>query len=306
MQLNKNPNKRYLLNFEGVDSCLYVYVNQEFVGYGSISHSTNEFDITDYLHHGENSLTVFVLKWCAGSYLEDQDKFRMSGIFRDVYLLEREHNYLQDLHIKTVLSEDLSVGQIYLDLKFAKCADDIRVTLFDTTDQIVQTECKITMNEQRTQIHLDNIPLTKSQLWNAENPALYTLVFHTEDETITQKVGFRKVEIKNGVLLLNQQPIKFKGVNRHDSDPKTGYAISVAQAMTDLTLMKQHNINAIRTAHYPNSPWFCELCDRYGFYVISESDIESHGASFQAISQPEPSIFLNVENANEEQRIRQQ
>ena len=306
VNLNKNANKHYLLTFEGVDSCFYVYVNHKFVGYGSISHSTNEFDITDYLHHGENTLTIFVLKWCSGSYLEDQDKFRMSGIFRDVYLLEREHNYLQDLHIKTVLSEDLSLGQIHLDLNFVKCADNIRVTLFDTTEQIVQTNCAITTDKKRMQIRLDNIPLAKAQLWNAENPALYTLVLHTEEEIITQKIGFRKVEIRNGVLLLNQQPIKFKGVNRHDSDPKTGYAISVAQAMIDLSLMKKHNINAIRTAHYPNSPWFCELCDRYGFYVISESDIESHGASFQAISQPEPSIFLNVENPNEEQRIRQQ
>lgn len=306
VNLKKNINKRYLLVLEGVDSCSYIYVNHQFVGYGSISHSTNEFDITDYLHDGENTLTVFVLKWCAGSYLEDQDKFRMSGIFRDVYLLEREHHYLQDLNIRTVLSEDLSLGQICLDLNFAGDAGDVGVSLFDTDGQIVQAGSAITTDKQRMQIRLDNIPLTKSRLWNAENPALYTLVLNTKEEIITQKIGFRKVEVKNGVLLLNNQPIKFKGVNRHDSDPKTGYAISVAQAVTDLSLMKKHNINAIRTAHYPNSPWFCELCDKYGFYVISESDIESHGAAFQAISHPEPSIFLNVENPNEEPRIRQQ
>lgn len=300
-----NPNKRYLLNFEGVDSCLYLYVNDKFVGYGSISHSTNEFDITDYIHTGKNTLTVFVLKWCSGSYLEDQDKFRMSGIFRDVYLLEREKNYLQDLYIKTLLSNDLSEGHIHIELTFLNQRDNIKIELFDTSGENLQKKYEITEDEEKVYIEINNIPLTQADLWNAENPALYTVILSSGEEVITQKIGFRKIEIKDGVLLLNHQPIKFKGVNRHDSDPKTGYAISLEQAIIDLTLMKQHNINAIRTAHYPNSPWFSELCDYYGFYLISESDLESHGAVFQAVTQPEPSIFLNVENQNEDQRIRQ-
>lgn len=294
-ELKKNNSKRYLLNFEGVDSCLYVYLNQQFVGYGQVSHSTNEFDVTDFLYEGENHLIVFVLKWCEGSYLEDQDKFRMSGIFRDVYLLEREQNYLQDFFVRTALSDDLRTAKLTVECRFVQTPKSIEYQLFAPNGSLI---CR----EQGTDF---SVTLNNVQLWNAEQPQLYRLHLITEEEIIEQKIGFRHIHIERGVLRLNGQPIKFRGVNRHDSDPKTGYAISRAQALQDLALMKQHNINAIRTAHYPNSPWFSELCDQYGFYLISESDIESHGASMLYVSTPEQSIFLNHSQICEHERIRQ-
>ncbi|MEG9481773.1 glycoside hydrolase family 2 TIM barrel-domain containing protein [Mannheimia sp. HC-2023] len=290
------PNKRYLLNFEGVDSCLFVYVNDEFVGYGQISHSTNEFEITKHLKHGKNSLVVVVLKWCDGSYLEDQDKFRMSGIFRDVYILEREQNYLQDFFIQYRLSEDLSQAHLSVETQFTNQPEEVHFQLFDPQGNLVLDQ---------TSGHF-SAKICNLVLWNAEAPTLYTLQLSYQTEIIEQKIGFRQIQVKNGVLLFNNKPIKFKGVNRHDSDPVTGYAISSEQALIDLRLMKEHNINAIRTAHYPNSPWFTELCDQLGFYVIAESDIESHGSSAVYIESPENSIFLNVPNPNKQEEIRQQ
>lgn len=292
----KQPNKRYLLNFEGVDSCLFVYVNQKFIGYGQISHCTNEFDITDQLNSGNNQLDVVVLKWCDGSYLEDQDKFRMSGIFRDVYLLTRDENYLQDFFIHTQLDDDFTQAEIQIETQFIGQKQVVEFQLFHPQGELICQKSAVDFA-----IVLDN-PI----LWNAENPQLYRLVMIVGNEQIEQKIGLRRIEVKNGVLQLNGQAIKFKGVNRHDSDPKTGYAISHEQALVDLQLMKQHNINAIRTAHYPNSPWFSEMCDRYGFYLIAESDIESHGASTIHVETPEQSIFLNDQRINQDEKIRQQ
>ena len=286
--------KRYLLNFEGVDSCLFVYVNKRFVGYSQISHNTSEFDISDYLASGTNHLSVLVLKWCDGSYLEDQDKFRMSGIFRDVYLLERERNYLQDFFIRYELNDALSEAELRLDLQFIGEKRPLDLELFSPNGERILQLQAVEFHEKIANI----------RLWNAENPQLYTLLLSYGDEVIMQRIGFRKAEIENGVFLLNRQPIKFKGVNRHDSDPKTGYVIGYAQALHDLQLMKRHNINAIRTAHYPNAPWFSELCDQYGFYLIGESDVESHGAAMLTVKTPEPSIFLNHENDLESARIR--
>lgn len=288
--------KRYLLNFEGVDSCFFVYVNQQFVGFGQISHSTNEFEITDHLKSGVNQLDVVVLKWCAGSYLEDQDKFRMSGIFRDVYLLTRDVNYLQDFFIKTDLNDTFNQATLTVETLFYQEKQPIEFVLFDPKGTEIARQNTTTFS-----LILDN-PI----LWNAENPQLYRLMMTSGNEVIEQKIGLRKIYVENAVLKLNGQAIKFKGVNRHDSDPRTGYAISREQALVDLTLMKQHNINAIRTAHYPNAPWFSELCDQYGFYLIAESDIESHGASMVYVETPEKSIFLNDPCINHDEKIRQQ
>ena len=290
-----NPEKRYLLNFEGVDSCLFVYVNQQFVGYSQISHCTSEFDITDFLQQGENHLHVLVLKWCDGSYLEDQDKFRMSGIFRDVYLLARERNYLQDFFIQTQLDQELTRVQLHVACQFVGSEQSISWQLFDPQGKLII--------EQKG--HAFHAEIENAQLWHAENPRLYTLILQYGSEVICQKVGLRHIEVKNGVMLFNGQAIKFKGVNRHDSDPKTGYVISREQALQDLRLMKQHNFNAIRTAHYPNAPWFTELCDEYGFYVIAESDIESHGTNAVYVESPETSILLGVKTEIDHEAIRQ-
>ena len=290
-----NAEKRYLLNFEGVDSCLFVYVNQQLVGYSQISHCTSEFDITDFLQQGENHLHVLVLKWCDGSYLEDQDKFRMSGIFRDVYLLEREKNYLQDFFIQAKLNQELTKAQLHVACQFTEREQTISWQLLDPQGKLII--------EQKG--HAFHAEIENAQLWHAENPRLYTLILQYGSEVICQKVGLRHIEVKNGVMLFNGQAIKFKGVNRHDSDPKTGYVISREQALQDLRLMKQHNFNAIRTAHYPNAPWFTELCDEYGFYVIAESDIESHGTNAVYVESPETSILLGVKTEIDHDAIRQ-
>ena len=290
-----NAEKRYLLNFEGVDSCLFVYVNHQFAGYSQISHCTSEFDITDFLQQGENHLHVLVLKWCDGSYLEDQDKFRMSGIFRDVYLLAREKNYLQDFFIQTQFNQELTKAQLYVACQFVGSEQSISWQLFDPQGELII--------EQKG--HAFHAEIENTQLWHAENPSLYTLILQYGSEVICQKVGLRHIEVKNGVMLFNGQAIKFKGVNRHDSDPKTGYVISREQALQDLRLMKQHNFNAIRTAHYPNAPWFTELCDEYGFYVIAESDIESHGTNAVYVESPETSILLGVKTEIDHEVIRQ-
>ena len=290
-----NPAKRYLLNFEGVDSCLFVYVNQQFVGYSQISHCTSEFDITDFLQQGENYLHVLVLKWCDGSYLEDQDKFRMSGIFRDVYLLARERNYLQDLFMQTQFNQEITKAQLHVACQFAERGQPISWQLFDPQGKLII--------EQKG--HAFHAEIENAQLWHAETPRLYTLILQYGSEVICQKVGLRHIEVKDGVMLFNGQAIKFKGVNRHDSDPKTGYVISREQALQDLRLMKQHNFNAIRTAHYPNAPWFTELCDEYGFYVIAESDIESHGTNAVYVESPETSILLGIKTEIDHEAIRQ-
>lgn len=253
-----NTEYRQYLNFEGVDSCFYVWVNGEFAGYSQVSHSTSEFDITDKVRKGRNTLCVLVLKWCDGSYLEDQDKFRMSGIFRDVYILSRPEKRVSDFKIETRTD-----GKISIDID---ANTDVSFVLED--------ENGVIYSGADTEITVKN-----PKLWNAEYPYLYTLYIITDDEVIKEKVGLREIRIEDGVVLLNNRPVKMKGVNRHDSDPVTGYTISRAQAQRDLTLMKRHNINALRTSHYPNAPWFTRLCDEYGFYVIAESDIEIHGVS---------------------------
>lgn len=255
-----------ILVFEGVDSCIYLYVNNEFAGYSQVSHSTSEFDITAFLHEGENVITAAVLKWCDGTYLEDQDKFRLSGIFRDVYVLSRPQKRLGNYIIKTLLSEDLSSAE----LVFTAFGMDAFAELSDASGKIVT--CFSAGDGEAVSTHI-NAPA----LWSAEKPYLYNLTITAGGEKIGEKVGFRKVYIENGVVKINGTPVKFKGVNRHDSYPDTGYCASIEQMKNDLILMKQHNINAVRTSHYPNSPLFYKLCDEYGLYVIDEADLETHG-----------------------------
>lgn len=260
--------KKVYLNFEGVDSCFYVWVDGAFAGYSQVSHSTSEFDVTALLHAGENTLAVLVLKWCDGSYLEDQDKLRMSGIFRDVYLLVRPENHVRDYFVRTVLNDDFTRAEISADFEFTGFPD-VTCTLLSPGGEAVG---KQPVTDGRVSFALE-----QPELWNAEQPRLYTLLIQMPEETVSQRVGVRRVEVADGVVLLNGAPVKFRGVNRHDSDPVTGYTIRREQALRDLTLMKRHNINAIRTSHYPNAPWFVQLCDEYGFYLIAEADVEAHG-----------------------------
>lgn len=270
-RLSGTSGTKTYLNFEGVDSCFYVWINGDFVGYSQVSHSTSEFDVTRFVHDGENMIAVLVLKWCDGSYLEDQDKLRMSGIFRDVYLLRRPEQHIRDFFVHT--DPDLESHGAEVRINYDFCGDPIPVTfsLFAPDGSLLE---KKPGEDGSVSFHLP-----QAVFWNAEKPTLYRLLIETADEVIEQAVGIRKIEIRDGVVLLNGTPIKFRGVNRHDSDPETGYAISREQAIRDLRLMKEHNVNAIRTSHYPNAPWFPQLCDQYGFYMIAEADMESHGVA---------------------------
>ena len=255
------------LNFEGVDSCFYVWINGSYVGYSQVSHMTSEFDVTDVLQDGTNTVAVLVMKWCDGSYLEDQDKFRMSGIFRDVYILKRPEQAISDYHIKLKIEDILA--KVELDVKFYS-PTNVKISIEDKNGAVVALG---SIDEEGTAV----LEIASPELWNTENPYLYKLILETENEVIVDHIALRKVEIKDQVIYLNGQKIKFRGVNRHDSDPVTGFTISLEQITTDLTLMKQHNFNAIRSSHYPNAPFFYEMCDKYGFMVIDEADIEAHG-----------------------------
>ncbi len=257
------------LNFEGVDSCFYVWLNGQYVGYSQVSHSTSEFDVSPYLRQGRNLLAVLVLKWCDGSYLEDQDKFRMSGIFRDVYLLSRPENGIFDYFIKTGLSLEKRTARVEIQLDYWKNPMPTSVSIRDARGR----EVAAGDGSGRIVLQMEDV-----HLWSAETPYLYTVVLKTEGEVIVDQLGLREVTIAEGVLYFNGQNIKLHGANRHDSDPVTGFVISLEQMHRDLRLMKEHNVNAIRTSHYPNAPQFYLLCDRYGFYVIDEADNESHGA----------------------------
>ncbi len=253
----KDPDKQTYLVLEGVSSCAEIYVNGDFVGFTQGSHLQAEFDISAFVHAGENSLRIKVYKWCCGSYLEDQDFFRFNGIFRDVYLLSRPKGHLTDIA--------LSVNGSDILIKTDKKAE---VSLYDGE----------TLLAQKTIQKNGSFTVQNPKKWNAEQPNLYTLVFSCAGEEIVQKVGFREITVsKKAELLLNGSPIKLRGVNHHDSTPHGGWCMTNEKLYQDLLLMKELNINAVRTSHYPPSPVFLNYCDELGFYVILETDIETHG-----------------------------
>ncbi len=264
------------LNFEGVDSCFYVWLNGFYVGYSQVSHATSEFDVSGVIAEGENRLAVLVLKWCDGSYLEDQDKFRMSGIFRDVYLLKRPAQTVRDYFVRTRIKREAGreTAEVSIRLEYFDTVVPTQVRVCEAAGTMVAEERICAGKTNTAEIRL-GIP--HPVLWNTEEPYLYMLVIETGHETITEHVGVREISIENKVVCLNGKAIKFRGVNRHDSDPVTGPSVSVDQMRQDLMLMKQHNFNAVRTSHYPNAPVFYELCDKYGFMVVDEADIEGHG-----------------------------
>lgn len=272
VNLQLGPDKVWKLHFEGVDSCFYLWVNGSFAGFSQVSHSTSEFDVTSLLHDGENEIVVLVLKWCFGTYMEDQDKLRMSGIFRDVYLLCRPLSHLVDY---TVTQDWSGQGvQVRLALE-AQGGPECRVTLLDPNGHELESR----LASFQGALAEASFAVNEPQRWTAEDPQLYTLLMECGGEFIVQKVGLRQITVENGVVLLNGKKLRIRGVNRHDSDPVTGYTISPEQALRDLTLMQECNINAVRTSHYPNAPWFPRLCDQLGFYVMAESDLEMHGVT---------------------------
>lgn len=277
------------LYFEGVDCNFYVWVNGQFVGFSQVSHSPSEFDITDYTVEGVNRLSVLVLKWGMSSYLEDQDKFRMSGIFREVYILSRPETHIRDYSTHTGIDPVTGFGHVKVTAEVVgedfnpedfsailRDPDGVTVGSSGGTAAIFTEDDANRYPEGASIIGWD-WTIEDPLLWNAEEPNLYTLELLGADEAIGQDIGIREIVVDNGVVKLNGRKIKMLGVNRHDSDPETGFTISREQLLEDLTLMKQFNINAIRTSHYPNAPWAYELYNRLGFYVIDESDLEAHG-----------------------------
>lgn len=269
---------RAYLNFEGVDSCFYVWVNGKYVGYSQVSHATSEFDVTEVLKNGENTLAVLVLKWCDGTYLEDQDKFRMSGIFRDVYFVNRPENVVYDYFTTTEIQEEQAV--ITVQASYQGKAVPTKLTLYDAEHKEIASQV-FQENIGTVYTHKAAILVKEPNLWNPEQPYLYTLVLETEGEVITDRIGLREICVKDAVLYVNGTAIKFKGVNRHDSDPVTGFVIGLEQMKKDLQMMKESNFNAVRSSHYPNVPYFYQLCDEYGLFVIAEADNESHGTQSQ-------------------------
>ncbi len=280
--LEPHGDRKTTLVFEGVDSCFYVWVNGLLAGYSQVSHMTSEFDITSLVRAGRNRIAVMVLKWCDGSYLEDQDMFRMSGIFRDVYLVSRDPVHVRDFFVRTRLdgafdaagaNDGFPSAGLSCEIEIEGGSAGVKAELLAPDGTVVGT-ASMKKGAKGTVAFEVAEPL----VWNAEIPHLYTLLLHCGTEIIRTRVGFRKIEVKNAVLFLNGQKVKFRGVNRHDSHPELGHVTPMAHMRLDLDTMKRHNVNAIRTSHYPNDPRFLELCDEYGFYVIDETDLECHGA----------------------------
>ena len=262
--------KEIYINFEGVDSCFYLYVNNKFAGYSQVSHMTSEINISSLLREGENDIKVLVFKWCDGTYLEDQDKYRYSGIFREVYLLARDKKHIKDVYVKTSLTDDFKKADITLDVTADSL--DYSYTLFSPNGDVVAAG---NANSSK------NVELTLDApiLWNDETPNLYTLLLSSGSEVIPFFVGLKDIRIVNSIVYINGKKVKAKGVNRHDSHHLLGSATPMDHILRDLYIIKRHNINTIRTSHYPNDPRFLGLCDRLGFYVIDETDIETHGAT---------------------------
>ncbi|HHD2753186.1 TPA: glycoside hydrolase family 2 TIM barrel-domain containing protein [Clostridium perfringens] len=259
----------YNINFEGVDSCFYFWINGMFVGYSQISHSISEFDITEFLVNGKNTITVLVLKWCDGTYFEDQDKFRMSGIFRDVYILRRAKSRIVDYKITQSIDFLAKAGKLDVEILSKIGNQEVKYYLLDPKSNIVSSG---NIDNDKAEINIKDI-----ELWSAEIPNLYTLLIQTEHEVIKERIGMREIKIENSILKINNTPVKLRGVNHHDSNPTKGYVMTYDDMILDLKIMKECNFNSIRTAHYPKSPIFYELCDEYGFYVMNEADIEIHG-----------------------------
>ena len=290
--------KRIRLHFEGVESAYYVWVNGNYVGYSEDSFTGHEFDINKYLRKGENNISVQVFRWCDGSWLEDQDFIRLSGIMRDVYIYAVPTVHIQDFQIDATLTNNYTDGLlkttawIYNSTSSASGDYTVELSLYnDKGTEVIAPSAQrvsgISAGGEKS-VHFE-LPLTKPDRWSAETPNLYSAVLVIKDgsgkviQVESNKIGFRKVEIKkeNGAprLLVNGMPVKFHGVNRHELDPDNGRAVNYDRMEQDIILMKKFNINALRTSHYPNNPYMYELCDKYGIYVIDEANVESHGAN---------------------------
>lgn len=279
------------IHLGAVKSAFYIWVNGEKVGYSQDSKLPAEFNLTNFVKPGENNIALEVYRWSDGSYLECQDFWRISGIERDVYLYARPKVYINDYFAKAGLTNNYKTGDFNLDIEIAnvlskvqKGSVSIEIEKDNKTIYTANKPFQISINEVTKLNFTTTVPNVAT--WSAEIPNLYQLTIQLKDkkgivtEVISRKIGFRTSEVKNGRFLLNGQAILFKGVNRHEHDPITGHVISKEDMLKDIQIFKQNNINAVRTAHYPNDPYWYELCDEYGIYVIDEANIESHGMGY--------------------------
>ena len=288
--------REVFINFDGVDSAFYLWVNGKKVGYSQDSRTPAEFKITEYLKDGKNSLAAEVYRYSDGSYLEDQDFWRLSGIFRDVYVFSTPKLHIRDYFAKPQLDKNYQDGILTVEAevvnfdKKSAFAPKLTVILLDPKGkQIAQLQVAQVsqIQPQKTQQYTLTAKIINPDKWSAETPNLYTLVMTLADadsgevlETVSSKIGFRTVEIKDGVLQVNGKYVYIKGTNRHEHHPDTGHTVSRESMIQDITLMKQNNLNTVRTSHYPNASMWYDLCDEYGLYVIDEANIESHGMGY--------------------------
>ncbi len=282
--------------FEGVDSAFQLWINGQFVGFSQGSHLPSEFDISTYVEAGENLIAVRVYQWSYASYLEDQDMWRLSGIFRDVYLLAVPKIHIRDVYTTTILDDAYCNASLDIHAKLKNDSEivsndqQLTIQLIDASGKMLSEsvyDCNIIVPSGEETVIEMRLPVENPYKWSAEEPFLYTLLLTLRNkageitEVVCLHIGFRRIEIQDRMLLVNGVPIKIKGVNRHDMHPDLGHTVPYETMLKDITLMKQHNINAVRTAHYPNDPRWLDLCDRYGLFVIDEADLECHG--FQLI-----------------------
>lgn len=272
--------KQVIAHFGSVTSNMYLWVNGKYVGYSEDSKLEAEFDITNYLVKGKNLIAFQVYRWCDGTFLEDQDFFRMTGVARDCYLIARNTQSIEDIRITPDLVNDYKDGVLTINTLLSKAASGLTVSLeLKDGDKTVATATQ--KGGGKAIFNLSN-----PEKWSAESPYLYRLFATLKDKTgkdvevITQQVGFRKVEIKDAQLLVNGKPVLIKGANRHEMDPSTGYAVSRERMLQDIRIMKELNINAVRTCHYPDDNYWYYLCDKYGIYMVAEANVESHGIGY--------------------------
>ncbi len=265
----EEADKAFTISFLGIASCLDLYVNGAFVGYSEGAHNTAEFDLTGKLHQGQNELVVVVRRWCTGSYLEDQDMFRNNGIFRDVLLRVDEPTDFVDIDARTK-----KIGDTYSLTMQASTRQDTDVTFTLEGHGLHETRTVRTRHGQAEAV-FDGLRVTE---WNAEAPTLYRVYYETATSCIKEQLGFKTVEIKGDVFLLNGRKIKFKGVNHHDNSPVNGYTMTPEEIERDILACKEHNIDTIRTSHYPPDPLLLELADKVGLYIVDENDLETHGS----------------------------
>ncbi|HIF9334729.1 TPA: beta-galactosidase subunit alpha [Photobacterium damselae] len=280
--------KQTIIKFDGVETYFELYVNGQYVGFSKGSRLTAEFDISAYVQQGENLISVRVMQWADSTYIEDQDMWWTAGIFRDVYLVGKEAVHVQDFTVRTDFADDYQSATLSCSVELENLTHavatgyQLEYSLQDNGVEVAQGSCSIDDIDANRQVQFA-IDMNNPQQWNAENPYLYQLFITLKNsqgqilEVIPQRVGFRDIKVRDGLFYINNQYVMLHGVNRHDNDHLKGRAVGMDRVEKDLILMKQHNINSVRTAHYPNDPRFYELCDIYGLFVMAETDVETHG-----------------------------